>query len=101
LGLLQGTHPYPNDLPASIHIHADRVLNVGTDRSQPLSKLRGGNTVPRQPLMVQPLQLLDLAGLKPLQVAVNGFDSVVISQSVLINYKDSVLVLLAGAIKIS
>jgi hypothetical protein len=60
-------------LSATIDVGAYGLADLSTDRGQSLGKFRCSEAIAWKLLMVQPLQLFDLAGLQTLKVAVDSF----------------------------
>jgi hypothetical protein len=58
--LTQRSHPNSNHLTTPIDIGTDWLVDLSADRRQSLRKLKRNQTVNWQPLMIQPLQLLQL-----------------------------------------
>jgi hypothetical protein len=54
-----------------VNVAAYRLMNFMTDGSKLLSKLRGYKAISRLPLLIQPLELLNVTGLYALPIAVN------------------------------
>ena len=56
MGLARATDSDADDVPAAVDIGADSLVNLGTDRCEPLRKLGCGDAIDGQPLMVDALE---------------------------------------------
>jgi hypothetical protein len=61
-------------LPSPVNVGTDRLANFGTDGGESLGKFSRGDAIAGQPLVIQPLELLELTRLQALKVAVNSLD---------------------------
>jgi hypothetical protein len=57
------SYPDPNHLPPAVQVAANGLVDFSANRGEPLGELWGDNAIAREPLMIEPLQLLDLARL--------------------------------------
>ncbi len=61
-------------MTATIEVGRDRLLKFCTNRCESLGKFWRGEAIARQALLIQPAELLQLAGLEALEISVNGLD---------------------------
>jgi hypothetical protein len=61
--LTWGAHPDAHDLTAPIEIGTDWLLDLSTNGRKTLGKFYGCNAIARQPLMVEPSELLQVTAL--------------------------------------
>lgn len=64
LGLARGANANPQHLTATVEVNRDGLLNFGADGGEALGKVRRGEAIAGEPLVIEPLELLELVGFK-------------------------------------
>jgi len=62
LGLTGGANANPQHLTATVEVDRDGLLNVGADGGKALGKVRRSEAISGKPLVIEPLELLELVG---------------------------------------
>ena len=74
LGLARRTDSHSNHLSTAVYIGADGFANVGADAGEALGKLGRGDAIDRESIVIDTLNLFNLAGFESLRTTINGFD---------------------------
>ena len=74
LGLARCTDSHSNDLSTTVDVGADGFADVGTDAGEALGKLGRGDAIDRESIVIDTLNLFNLAGFESLRTTINGFD---------------------------